>query len=309
MPRSPAAPTACAPVRPTARYRLEIVTPSGSLWSRMAMNTITPSAGRTRNALAIATPSKKVCSSSPTSADVPASRLTAWVSSPKWKCGVTVCCVRWTARYPPNTSAGAAVPLRANASGRISTIATASMNPAPKATKCSITWRPSAARRVTASAPTTLPSAATSAYNRALDTGEQVRLRVAGGILEHLGEQALQRLAHVGARSHAGGEEVVARDGEVLQRQGVLGGANRSDDSWETRHGMRDAGCGMRWKQRKQIVRVLAHLGEPLPDRRGGVRGWGSGRPPPGGAAPFDAPPPGPQARGQGTRVASAERR
>src|SRR2546421_62017 len=143
MPRSPAAPTACPRVRPTARYRLEIVTPSG--------------------------------------------------------------------------------PLRANASGRISTIATASMNPAPNATKCSITWRPSAARRVTASAPTTLPSAATRAYITALDTGEQVLLRVAGGILEHLGEQALQRLAHAGAGSHAGGEEVVARNGEVLQRQGVLG--------------------------------------------------------------------------------------
>src|SRR3989441_8360500 len=199
----------------------------------MAMNTITPSAGRTRNALAIATPSRKVCSSSPTSADVRASRRTAWVSSPKWKCGVTVCCVRWTARYPPSTSAGAAAPLRANASGRISTIATASMNPAPKATNCSIPWGPSAARRVTASAPTTLPSAATSAYSTALDTGEQVRLRVADGILEHLGEQALERVAHVGAGSHAGGEEVVARGGEVLQRQGVLGGAVRRHKFWE----------------------------------------------------------------------------
>src|SRR6266705_1967081 len=36
----------------------------------MAMNTITPSAGRTRNALAMATPSKKVCNSSPTSDEV-----------------------------------------------------------------------------------------------------------------------------------------------------------------------------------------------------------------------------------------------
>src|SRR2546428_4689633 len=245
MPRSPAAPPACPRVRPTARYRLEIVTTSGSLWSRMAMNTITPSAGRTRNALAIATPSKKVCSSSPTSADVPASRLTAWVSSPKWKCGVTVCCVRWTARYPPSTSAGAAAPLRANASGRISTIATASMNPAPKATKCSITWRPSAARRVTASAPTTLPSAATSAYITALDTGEQVLLRVAGVILEHLGEQPLQRLPHVGAGSHARREEVVAGDGECLQGQGVLGGADRF-------HNPREAGGRRRETERPE---------------------------------------------------------
>src|SRR5881628_2323594 len=253
MPRSPAAPTACAPVRPTARYRLEIVTPSGSLCRKIAMNIITPSSGRTRNALAIATPSKNVCNSSPTSADVPATRATGCVSSPKWKCGVTVCWVRCTARYPANTSAGAAVPLRANASGRISTIATASMNPAPKATKCSITWRPSAARRVTASAPTTLPSAATSAYSTALDTGEQVRLGVAGRILEHLGEQALQRLAHVGAGSHARGEEVVAADGEVLQRQGVLGGADRCHNFRE-----RGAGSGTR-EQHQQVVGVLTH--------------------------------------------------
>src|SRR6266581_4843956 len=40
-------------------------------------------AERPRNALAMATPSKKVCNSSPTSAEVPATRLTAWVSSPK----------------------------------------------------------------------------------------------------------------------------------------------------------------------------------------------------------------------------------
>src|SRR5438876_1178565 len=88
---------------------------------------MTPSAGRTRNALAIATPSKKVCSSSPTRAEGPARRFTACVSSPKWKCGVSVCCVRCTARYPASTSAGAAVPERANASGSTSTSATASM--------------------------------------------------------------------------------------------------------------------------------------------------------------------------------------
>src|SRR3989454_86352 len=235
----------------------------------MAMNTITPSAGRTRNALAIATPSKKVCNSSPTSADVPASRLTACVSSPKWKCGVTVCWVRCTARYPPSTSAGAAVPLRANASGRISTSATASMNPAPKATKCSITWRPSAARRVTASAPTTLPSAATSAYSTALDTGEQVRLGVAGRILEHLGEQALERLPHVGAGSHARREEVVAGDGEVLQGQGVLPLSHGTHG-----FGEKGEGSGTRRRQREQIIGVLTHLRQPLADRRKMLRVW-----------------------------------
>src|SRR2546428_11070603 len=78
-------------------------------------------------------------------------------------------------------------------------MATASMNPAPNATKCSMTARPRAARRVTASAPSRLPSAATSAYTRALDMGEQVLLRIAARVLEHLAEQALERLAPVGA--------------------------------------------------------------------------------------------------------------
>ena len=62
------------------------------------MNISMPSSGRTRNALAIATPSKNVCNKRPTRADVPATRATGCVSSPKWKCGVTVCCVRCTAR-------------------------------------------------------------------------------------------------------------------------------------------------------------------------------------------------------------------
>src|SRR5438093_1563261 len=101
--------------------------------------------------------------------DGPATRATGCVSSPKWKCGVTVCWVRCTARYPANTSAGAAPPLRANASGSTSVIATASMNPAPKATKCSITLRPRAARWITAAAPSRLPPAAISPYHRALD--------------------------------------------------------------------------------------------------------------------------------------------
>src|SRR3989441_4513059 len=254
----------------------------------MAMNTITPSAGRTRNALAIATPSKKVCNSSPTSADVPASRLTACVSSPKWKCGVTVCWVRCTARYPPSTSAGAAAPLRANASGRISTMATASMNPAPKATKCSITWRPSAARRVTASAPTTLPSAATRAYITALDTGEQVLLRVAGGILEHLGEQALQRLAHAGAGSHAGGEEVVAGDGKVFQRHRVLGGADRCHDRRQSGNGKRETGNVERREQRQELVGVLAGFREPAAHLRDVPRIGILVAPGPDRTAPFD---------------------
>src|SRR5439155_11068572 len=125
------------------------------------------------------------------------------------------------------------------------------------------------ARRVTASAPTTLPSAATSAYSTALDTGEQVRLRVAGGILEHLGEQALQRVAHVGARSHAGGEEVVARDGEVLQGQGVLPLSHGAHGFWE-----KGEGRSTHRRQSEQIVGVLAHLRQPLSDRRKMLRVW-----------------------------------
>jgi hypothetical protein len=46
----------------------------------------------------MATLSKKVWSSRPTRADVPATGGTVCVSSPKWKCGVRVCWVRWTAR-------------------------------------------------------------------------------------------------------------------------------------------------------------------------------------------------------------------
>src|SRR5689334_9413628 len=214
----------------------------------------------------MATPSKKVCSKRPTRADVPATRLTAWVSSPKWKWGVSVCCVRCTARYPASTRAGAAAPERANASGKSSTSATASMNPAPNATKCSISTSSRAARRVTASAPATLPSAATRAYSSALDTGEQLLPGVARRVVEHVRQQPRQRLAHLGAGSHAHRDEIVARDGEVLEGQGVLGGPDRGDHLHETRNGMRDAGCGMRSEQRQQIVGVRARFGEPATD-------------------------------------------
>src|SRR5438128_4545439 len=229
------------------------------------MNTMTPSAGRTRKALAMATPSKNVCSNRPTRADVPAMRLTACVSSPKWKWGVSVCCVRCTARYPASTSPGAAAPERANASGSSSTKATASMNPAPNATKCSISASSRAARRVTARAPATFPSAATRAYSSALDTSEQLLPRVARGVVEHVGEQPRQRLAHLGAGPHPRRDEVVSGDGEVLEREGILGGADRLDDFRELRDGMRDAGCGMRRDQRQQVFGVLTGLRQPLP--------------------------------------------
>src|SRR5438874_160710 len=224
------------------------------------MNTITPSAGRTRKALAMATPSKKVCSNRPTSADVPATRLTAWVSSPKWKWGVSVCCVRCTARYPASTSPGAALPERANASGSSSTSATASMNPAPNATKCSISASSRAARRVTASAPATLPRAATRAYSSALDTGQQLVSGVARGIFQHVREQPRQRLPQLRAGPHARRDQVVPGHREVLERERILGGADCLHHLHEIRTGMRDAGCGMRWQQRQQVVDVLTNL-------------------------------------------------
>src|SRR5213594_2111747 len=96
------------------------------------------------------------------------------------------------------------------------------MKPAPNATKCSISTSSRTARRVTASAPTTLPSAAIRAYNRALDTGQQVLLRVAARVLEHLDQQALQGVPHVRPGAHAGGDQIVPVDREVLKRQRVL---------------------------------------------------------------------------------------
>src|SRR5207249_2099115 len=203
----------------------------------------------------MATPSKNVCNSRPTTAEVPATRLTAWVSSPKWKCGVRVCWVKCTARYPARTSAGAAGPERANASGSTSTKATASMKPAPNARKCSIGASSRAARRVTASAPTTLPSAATRAYPRALDTGEEISARVAGRILEHLREQPLERLPDLGPGPHARGQEIVALHRQVLHRQRVLRRSNGLNDFRE-----RGAGSG---EQDQQVVGVFTHLGQP----------------------------------------------
>src|SRR5213078_2064439 len=144
--------------------------------------------------------------------------------------------------FPTRRSSDLAAPERANASGSTSTSTTASMNPAPNATKCSMTARPRAARRVTASAPITLPSAATSAYTRALDTGQQVALGVALRVLQHLGEQPLQHFAHVGPGPHPRGDQVVPVHREVLQRQGILGGADGFDHLRKAGNGKRETG-------------------------------------------------------------------
>src|SRR6267143_215141 len=256
-PSKAAAPTARPPERPPASMRLEIVTPSGNLCRKIAMNTMIPSSGRTRNALAIATPSKNVCSSSPISAEVPATELTAWVSSPKWKCGVTVCWVRCTARYPASTSAGAAGPLRDSAAGSSSTIATDSMKPAPNATRSSMTCSSRTARRVTASAPSTLPAAATSAYNSALDTGQEIALGVARRIFEHFFEQARQCCSHVRPGPDAGGDQVIAFHSQILQAERRIRGPDRGDALPE----------GVS-RPHQQIVSVFTRLREPFADAR-----------------------------------------
>src|SRR5215472_2503373 len=59
----------------------------------------------------------------------------ACVSSPKWKCDVTVCSKKCTIKYPVNTSSGALGPATRKLSGSISSSAVPSMNPAPSATK------------------------------------------------------------------------------------------------------------------------------------------------------------------------------
>src|SRR5579864_7933411 len=100
------------------------------------------------------------------------------------------------------------------------------MKPAPKATTCSMKASSRAARWVTASPPTTLPRAAIRAKVIALDTGEEVRLGVPGRVLEYLGEQSLERFAHLGACPNACGEQVVARDRQGLDGERLVGGAD-----------------------------------------------------------------------------------
>src|SRR5258706_10139928 len=89
------------------------------------------------------------------------------------------------------------------------------MKPAPNATKCSIRTSSRAARRVTASAPTTLPSAAMRAYPSALDTGEEVIARVTARIPEHPREQPFEGLPHFGSRPHAPPPEALAPQREA----------------------------------------------------------------------------------------------
>src|SRR5712664_4690846 len=144
------------------------------------------------------------------------------------------------------------------------------MNPAPKATKCSITLRPRAAWLITAAAPSRLPPAAISAYHRALDTTRLVLLhalqqmlpRVARRVFEHLGEQLLQHLSHLRPRSHAGGNQVVALHSEVGERERILRGADCSDDL-----GKWGVGSGTRGVQRQQVVDVLLGLRHPASHR------------------------------------------
>ena len=75
--------------------------PSGSLWSSTAPNRMNPSGRLTRKPDAIATPSKNVWMQSPARPRYPTAgwtRASWWISSPKWKCGVSVCSVRCTTK-------------------------------------------------------------------------------------------------------------------------------------------------------------------------------------------------------------------
>src|SRR6266550_131449 len=156
-------------------------------------------------------------------------------------------------------------------------MATDSMNPAPNATSSSMTRR---ARRVTASAPSTLPAAATRAYNNALDTREQVLLGIAGRVLEHLFQQPRERLAHIGTGPHAGGDEIVAFHREVLECQRWIGRADLLDGVRQ-----RSAGSG---PQRQQVVSRFAHGRQPTSYRRGILRLGVLVSPPANGAATLD---------------------
>src|SRR6185503_10440570 len=146
-------------------------------------------------------------------------------------------------------------PLRVSAAGSSSTIATASMKPAPNATSSSMTRSSRTARRVTARAPSTLPAAATSAYSRALDTRQEVRFGVAGRVLQHFLEQPPERLADVRSRAHARSDQVIAAHREVLHREGGILRADRSDGLGERRAGSSE--------QSQQIVRILARVRQP----------------------------------------------
>ncbi len=70
------------------------VTPSGILCSSTAKKMRRPRGAEIRNPDAIDTPSKKVWIERPTSAEKPTAGFiitSSWRSSPKWKCGASVC--------------------------------------------------------------------------------------------------------------------------------------------------------------------------------------------------------------------------
>src|SRR6185503_8495694 len=152
-------------------------------------------------------------------------------------------------------------PLRVNAAGSSSTIATESMNPAPNATSSSMTRSSRTARRVTASAPSTLPAAAMSAYSSALDTGEEILLRVAARIREHFVEQARERFAHVRARPDPRRDQVIALHRQVLERQRRIV-RSHGGHRFANRLGGAD----------QEIIDVLAHIRHPATHLRGVFR-------------------------------------
>ena len=70
------------------------VTPSGILWRTTAKKMRRPRGAETRKPDAIETPSKNVWMERPTRAEMPTAGFiitSLWLSSPKWKCGASVC--------------------------------------------------------------------------------------------------------------------------------------------------------------------------------------------------------------------------
>ena len=90
--------------------------------------------------------------------------LTSCTSSPKWKCGTSVCCVRCTSIKPSSISGAAPAPCCSIASGARSRIATDNMNPADNATSFSSVGTLHRDRDATAAAPAIFAAAARRVY-------------------------------------------------------------------------------------------------------------------------------------------------
>src|SRR5690606_2350195 len=186
---------------PLASMMLPRETPVGTLCSRIPVKISTPRLVLSRNPPAIATPSKNEWGSNPTSAQTPMPRDTiasACVSTPKWKCGVSECCVRCTTRYPASTAMRP--PRTSIACGNMPRITTASMNPAPKPVSVASARRSPPARQTTSRPPARSPSAASAANSAPIKWAVPVRAAVPSQLLRHRARHLEQPLALVERR-------------------------------------------------------------------------------------------------------------